>query len=209
MKFTYTPEYVKSVLNNYKQTLNTIEQARSDIIEEISFLNENLYLEIVPSSACVGDGTAVSKTNVISDPTYKKMLRIEEKNYASLIDAQMRNLLYFQDMEDRTRRVKSVFTKMALLYPLHYLVVKETWLCNKTQDEIRKNIKCAKSTIRMMQTNITTVVTDICNTENSTEMINEMPPEKLNDLILKISSLETCVKMTKIEMESENNDNWD
>lgn len=198
--------YVRSVLNNYKQILISIEDSRSEICEDIEYLKEKCTAEqtVAIGSKRIED-TPTSRTNTVSDPVCKSAERIE--HYRNRIYAQMANLAYYDEVEDRVRGIRNIYTKMSLIFPLHYRIVYETFVCHRPQDEVRLKLRYAKMTIKTMQDNLVQIITDVSNMHKPIEDINRMPPDVLMKEIKQLN-VEIYNKMRKIEEESEKNDNW-
>ena len=199
--------YVRSVLNNYKQILISIDVSRSEICEDIAYLQEKCTAE---QSGSIGskrlEASPPSRTNDVSDPVSNTAEQLEK--YRARIDAQLANLKYYNVMEERVRGIKNIFTKLSLVFPLHYRVVYETFFCHHTQDEVRTKLRYAKVTIKTMQDNMTQIITDICNIHKPIEDINRMSPEMIAQIVSEMDA-EIYNKMIKIEEESDKNDNWD
>ena len=150
-------------------------------------------------SAVTLDPVPPSTTNNVNDHTFNMVWKLDRK-YVQKIEALMDNLTYYEVMEERIRRVSNVFTKLSLIFPIHYIVANETYMRHKSQDLVRSRFQYAKVKIRRMQQNIVAVTANVCNMEISIEEINGMDPEQLKGLI---KDSECYEAMKKIEMENE------
>lgn len=193
--------YVKNVLCNYDLLLSSIEESRRFIINEITDLEARYEAELgnMNVSAVTLDPVPPSTTNNVNDHTFNTVWKLDRK-YVQKIEALMDNLTYYEVMEERIRRVSNVFTKLSLIFPIHYIVANETYMRHKSQDLVRSRFQYAKVKIRRMQQNIVAVTANVCNMEISIEEINGMDPEQLKGLI---KDSECYKAMKKIEMENE------
>lgn len=195
-------DYVRNVLINYDSLLLSIENARRSIIDEISYLKiryeeerDNIHLTAVNL-----DPVPFSATNNISDSTFNTVWKLDRK-YMCRIEAEMDNLAYYEVLEERIRRVNNVFTKLSLIFPIHFLVTYETFVQHKSQDQVRGELQFAKATIRKIQIHMTSITAYLCNQEISVEEINSMAPRDFQKLLDGAECYEQMKKLEEMENE--------
>lgn len=192
--------FVKAVLRNYESLLASIECARKCIIDDITYL-KGRYEEELDSAHITAvnlDSVPFSPVNGVSDQTFNTVWKLE-KRYVQRIEAQLDNLTYYEVLEERIRRVNVVFTKLSLVFPIHYLVTYETFVQHKTQDQVRGKMQYAKMTIRNIQTHMMLMTAYVCNQNISVEEINSMSPVELGRLIGEAECFESMKKLEEME----------
>lgn len=194
--------YVKNVLCNYDSLLTSIEIARRSIIDDIAYLKGRYEMELgdIHITAVNLDPVPFSPTNSVADQTFATVWKLDKK-YMQRIEAELDNLTYYEVLEERIRRVNTIFTKLSLVFPIHYLVTYETFVQHKSQDLVRVKMQFAKATIRKIQVHMSSMTAYVCNQNISVEEINSMGPGEFREIICKADCFESMRKLEEMENE--------
>lgn len=194
--------YVRNVLCNYGSLLSSIENARRSIIDDIAYLKGRYEIELgdIHITAVNLDPVPFSPTNSVADQTFNTVWKLDKK-YNQRIEAELDNLTYYEVLEERIRRVNTIFTKLSLVFPIHYLVTYDTFVQHKSQDFVRVKMQFAKATIRKIQSHMTLMTAYVCNQNISVEEINRMKPGEFREIICKAECFESMRKLEEMENE--------
>lgn len=167
----------KSVLCNYKKSLDVWKNIRKDLIKEIQNIDEQHDLLCLPNAidySGVRVQTSASADGVFNIVTSKTM-----QDLARMRTNKVKKLMNLERTIEQADTIMSIYRTLAIMFPLHSLVLNKLFVAEvkaRVQD-VATEIHKATATIKIMQDNALTAIVELFN-----KNIDEIELLKMNKI---------------------------